>query len=246
MRAKRSDSMRAVLDVTASLVLTLALSFALIVRVGAEQRVGMAALTVALGVALVAAGPVLRRTPVFTTPADRVTLLRISLIGVCAAHVTLWVFGTVPAQSWLLFAAAAPAIALDAVDGWVARRTHSSTPEGSRLDMESDAILYLILSLPLGVAIGWWVWLIGAMRYLFAAGSWLRPSWRRTLEYSGVRRVIAAVQGVVLAAFAGPWFSASIEVSVSAAACVLLLYSFGRDIVTLERQGAGSRRRRLP
>lgn len=242
MHSQRS---RALVDAAVMIVLALALCLALVSDAGVELRIAGVAMVAGLVVPVVAAVSIVRRTPVFTTPADRVTLLRIALIGVCAAHVTLWLFGEAHAQSWLLFAAAVPAVTLDAVDGWVARRTHSSTPEGSRLDMESDAVLYLILSIPLGAMIGWWVWLIGAMRYLFAAGSWVRPAWRGTLDYSEVRRVIAAVQGVVLAAFAGTLFPSGIEVLVSAAACALLVYSFGRDIATLERQATRARRLRL-
>ncbi len=39
-----------------------------------------------------------------------------------------------------------PALALDAVDGWIARRTHTVSELGARFDMEVDAFLLLVLS----------------------------------------------------------------------------------------------------
>ena len=44
----------------------------------------------------------------------------------------------------LLIGLAIPALALDAVDGWVARRTHTESELGARFDMEVDAFLLLV------------------------------------------------------------------------------------------------------
>lgn len=200
-----------------------------------------AALAAGLVVPVVAIVSILRRRPVVVTPADRVTLLRVVLIGGSAAYVALWAFGLASAQSWIFAGVVIPAAALDAVDGWVARRTGTSTEAGARFDMEADAALYLIVCIPLGVAIGWWVWLIGAARYLFVAGGLLRPAWRGELAYRPSRRVIAALQAVVLAALTAPVIPVPAAAAATGIACLLLLFSFGRDILTLERR-AGSER----
>ena len=84
------------------------------------------------------------------------------------------------------------------VDGWVARRTGTASVQGSRLDMETDAALMLVLCVPLAFTLGPWVLAIGVMRYAFVALSWWRPALRGHLEFSQFRRVVAAIQAVVL------------------------------------------------
>ena len=70
------------------------------------------------------------------------------------------------------------ALVLDAVDGWVARRTGTASPLGARFDGEVDALLILVLSVYVSNLIGPWVLAIGAARYLFLVAGWLLP-WMR-------------------------------------------------------------------
>jgi phosphatidylglycerophosphate synthase len=70
------------------------------------------------------------------------------------------------------------ALALDLVDGWVARRTGTATELGARFDGEVDAFLILALSVYVAPTYGAWVLAIGALRYVFGAGEWLLP-WMR-------------------------------------------------------------------
>src|SRR5699024_6618712 len=98
---------------------------------GAGWAAGMAvaaATNLALARALIATG---RQIP---TPADRVTLLRATLVGAVTA-LTADSF-TRPAPTAALVTLAAVALMLDAVDGRVARRTGTATPLGARFDME--------------------------------------------------------------------------------------------------------------
>ncbi len=77
-------------------------------------------------------------------PADWVTLTRALLIaGVAGLVADSFVR---PVSSMALATLAAIALALDAVDGQVARRTGTATPLGARLDGEVDAFLILLLS----------------------------------------------------------------------------------------------------
>ena len=70
---------------------------------------------------------------------------------------------------------ALPAVALDGVDGWLARRSGLSSDFGARYDMETDALLILVLAV-----LAWrqekagaWIVLAGAMRYLFVAAGYI-------------------------------------------------------------------------
>ena len=104
------------------------------------------------------------------------TLARATLaVGVAALAADSFAHDTPVA---LLVTLAAVALALDAVDGWVARRTGTATALGARFDGEVDAFLILALSVYVAPAYGAWVLAIGAARYLFLAGEWLLP-WMR-------------------------------------------------------------------
>jgi phosphatidylglycerophosphate synthase len=59
--------------------------------------------------------------------------------------------------------------ALDAFDGWLARRTESTSVFGALFDMETDALLVLVLSLELWQSsrLGAWVLTAGLLRYAY-------------------------------------------------------------------------------
>jgi phosphatidylglycerophosphate synthase len=178
---------------------------------------------------------VLRRHPLATTPADRVTLARAVLVTGCAAATVMVVAGSVPARTWWLLALAAPALLLDAVDGVVARRTGSASADGARLDWQLDAGALVVLSLAVAPALGAWVLLIGGMRYAFVVAGRLRPQLRGALAFSQFRRVVAGVQGATLAVAIAPIVPLAVASAAVLVALVLLSVSFGRDVVALER-----------
>ena len=130
-------------------------------------------------------------------PASWVTLARATLaVGVAALAADSFTHDTPVA---LLVALAAVALALDAADGWVARRTGTATALGARFDGEVDAFLILALS----VYVAPRVRRVGARdrrsrATLFLAGEWLLPWMRAPLPRRRWRRVVAAAQGVVL------------------------------------------------
>jgi phosphatidylglycerophosphate synthase len=192
--------------------------------------------------AALAAVAVLRRRPRSTTPADRVTLARAVLASGCAATTVMVLAGAVPARTWWLLGLTAPALLLDAADGYVARRTGSVTAAGARLDFQVDAGVLVVLSLAAAPAVGAWVLLIGAMRYLFVAASRIRPAWRGPLAYSAFRRVVAGLQGAALALVIAPVVPLTVAALAVASALALLLVSFGLDVATLEARAAASRR----
>ena len=129
-------------------------------------------------------------------PASWVTLVRAGLAAAVAALVVGSFANETPVA--LLVTLAAVALALDLIDGWLARRTHTESPFGARFDGEVDAFLILVLSVYVAPIYGAWVLAIGAARYVFLAGEWLLPWMRASLPPRRWRKVVAAMQGVVL------------------------------------------------
>jgi phosphatidylglycerophosphate synthase len=168
-------------------------------------------------------------------PANVITMTRSTLVGLITGLVVAS-FTTAIAVV-LLVALVIPALALDAVDGWVARRTGTTTELGARFDMEVDAFLLLALSVYVAQSLGVWVLAIGSMRYAFVVVGWALPWFRRRLPPRYWRKVVTAVAGIALAAAASDMFGWVGNVFV-AAALALLIESFGRDVVWLVRRRA--------
>ena len=159
-------------------------------------------------------------------PASWVTLARATLaVGVAALAADSFTHGTPVA---LLVTLAAVALVLDAVDGWVARRTAMATALGARFDGEVDAFLILGLSVYVAPACGAWVLAIGAARYLFLAGEWLLPWMSAPLPPRRWRKVAAATQGVVLTVAAAGVLSLALTQALLVAALALLTASMGQ------------------
>jgi phosphatidylglycerophosphate synthase len=175
-------------------------------------------------------------------PADWVTLTRTSLIAGVAGLVADS-FGR-PVSITALVTLSAVALALDAVDGQVARRTGTATPLGARIDGEVDAFLILLLSIAVSRDYGGWVLAIGAARYALLLAGWLIPWLAAPLPPRYWRKVVAAVQGIVLTVAASGLLDRRTGMIVVAAALLLLAESFGRDVTWLYRTGAGPLTRR--
>jgi phosphatidylglycerophosphate synthase len=159
-------------------------------------------------------------------PASWVTLARATLaIGVVALAADSFTNDTPVA---LLVVLAAVALVLDAVDGWVARRTGMATTVGARFDGEVDAFLILALSVYVAPTYGAWVLAIGAARYVFLAGEWLLPWMRAPLPPRRWRKLVAATQGVVLTVAASGVLPRALTQALLVAALALLAASMGQ------------------
>jgi phosphatidylglycerophosphate synthase len=152
------------------------------------------------------------------------------VVGAITGLVVASAFAAVPVP--LLVALIVPALALDAVDGWVARRTGSASELGARFDMEVDAFLLLVLSAYVAGSMGVWVLAIGAMRYVFVLVGWAVPWMRRQLPHRYWRKVVTAVAGIALA-LAVSGLLPGVDVVLVGVALLLLLESFGRDVLWL-------------
>lgn len=203
------------------------------------------ALLCATAPALVAARTLRPRAPGEVTDADLLTLLRHLAAGALATSAVLAVDGALAARSWPLALLLGAALATDLLDGPVARRSGTAGPVGARIDMEADAVLVLVVSVLAALVVGPWALAIGLMRYAYVAASWIRPALRRPLGVSQARRVIGGAQGLALLTAVVPAVPATVSTGIVATALGLLVVSFGRDVIALERaerRAQGTRR----
>ncbi|HXD64581.1 MAG TPA: CDP-alcohol phosphatidyltransferase family protein [Solirubrobacteraceae bacterium] len=170
-------------------------------------------------------------------PADWVTLVRATLTVGVAALIAGSFGHHVPVS--LMVTLAAVALALDAVDGWVARRTRSATL-GAHFDAEVDSFLIFILSVYVARWVGAWVLAIGLARYAFLAAGWPLPWLRGELPPRFWRKTVAAIQGVMLVLVASHLLSAAVSRAILAVSLALLAESFGRDVWWLWRRRGGT------
>jgi phosphatidylglycerophosphate synthase len=173
-------------------------------------------------------------------PADCVTLARATLAFGVAALIAHSFAQAAPRT--LLVALSAFALVLDAVDGWVARRTRT-TAQGARFDAEVDAFLILVLSVYVARSAGAWVLAIGAARYAFLFAGWGLPWLREPLPPRYWRKVVATTQGIVLTVTAADVLPLAVTHVALAAALILLAESFGRDVWWLCGNRDGMHRR---
>jgi len=179
--------------------------------------------------ALLLSGLRRRNAPRFGS-ANIVTAVRSTLVAAITGIVVSSFFSQVSVA--LLISLVVPALLLDAVDGWVARRTGTTSELGARFDMEVDAFLLLVLSTFVAQTMGVWVLAIGLMRYAFVAVGWFLPWFRRRLPPRYWRKVVTAVQGIALT-IAATRLLPVIDTVLVGIALALLVESFGRDVIWL-------------
>ncbi len=139
---------------------------------------------------------------------------------------------------------------LDGVDGWVARRTRTSSAFGARFDMEVDAALILVLTVLAWLygKAGWWIVTSGLLRYLFVAAGWAWPWMRAPLPQSKRAKAICVFQIVALIVLMVPRVRPPASTAIAAIALAALAYSFFVDALWLwdhRTEGAPRERRWL-
>jgi len=166
--------------------------------------------------------------------ANRVTLARLALIALLAALIGEPVDDAV---AWGCIVVATSAALLDALDGPLARRGGLASDFGARFDMETDALLVLVLSLLVvhfGKA-GAWIVAAGLMRYVFVLAAQPWPWLARALPSSGRRKTVCVVQITSLIVCLGPVIALPWSRALAAASLALLAASFAIDIAWLLR-----------
>ena len=141
---------------------------------------------------------------------------------------------------WLFFELSVVAFALDAVDGWLARRSGLTSGVGARFDMETDSGLAAVLAVWIlmeGTA-GPEVLVLGFARYWFLAAMVALPALRAELPPSFRRKAVCVFQIGTLIALILPVTPPSVALPAAMIAAMLVIWSFAIDIVWLLRRGA--------
>ncbi|HEU4618588.1 MAG TPA: CDP-alcohol phosphatidyltransferase family protein [Gammaproteobacteria bacterium] len=166
--------------------------------------------------------------------ANRITLVRGALAALAAG---LLLAEPRPERAWFAVGVIALALALDGVDGALARRFRLETAFGARFDMETDALTILILC-----ALAWrfgragvWVLLGGLLRYAFVAAGSLWPWLKRPLPPSRRRQTACVLQIVALVACLAPVAPARLAASIAALGLAAIAASFAADVLWLRR-----------
>lgn len=168
--------------------------------------------------------------------ANTVTAIRAAIVSLIAAAV----FYPDASQSisgapWTFATVVLVALALDGVDGYLARRYGQESDLGARFDMEVDALLIFCLAAAaflLGKA-GAWVLMIGLMRYAFVLAQYPVPRLRGALPPSLRRKLVCVVQVAILCVILVPSVALPLSSWLAAIALLLLAYSFGVDCLYL-------------
>lgn len=207
-----------------------------------QQGLGLhgALLAKAAGVFALGAVLVLRALPAHAPhlrfgAANAVTLARGTLTALLAGLVGA---GDAPVLAHVALALAILALVTDGIDGWLARRGGAASAFGARFDMETDAVLMLVLcalAWQLGSA-GPWILAAGLMRYAFVGAAWVLPWMRRALPPSRRRQTVCVVQLVALLVMIAPFVPAAAGTAVGAASLALLAWSFAVDVAWLARE----------
>ena len=172
--------------------------------------------------------------------ANRVTLLRAAITCALAGALvepTLFV-----ERAWTVVALSVFALALDGLDGWLARRLDVASDFGARFDMETDAALILVLCAGLwlsGLAPAW-VLAIGLMRPAFVLAGIALPWLSKPLPESFRRKLVCVIQVGALPAALLPILPEPLRLSLLAAALLALGISFAIDIAWLIRHRRAS------
>lgn len=142
-------------------------------------------------------------------------------------------------DGWLTVMGIAALLALDGLDGALARRTGRASAFGARFDMEVDSALGLTLALLVWQAqdFGAWVVLLGLPRYVFFVAATLDPDLRGHLRPSILRKAVCVQQLATLCALFVPGLPAPVGTALALASAATLIWSFGRDVLWLKRPG---------
>jgi phosphatidylglycerophosphate synthase len=168
-------------------------------------------------------------------PANYVTAARAALVALVASLVG---YPATPEVLWVAVVLTIVVSALDGLDGWMARRTGMTSGFGARFDMETDALLILVLSVLVWQheKAGAWVLLCGLMRYGFVAAGWLLPWLAQPLGSTWRGKAVAVGQVLGLAGALAPVVPAPLSTLVAACALATLAWSFAIDVRWLWRQ----------
>ena len=175
-------------------------------------------------------------------PANRVTLGRLAAVALFAAVSMEMALRPLPDPAriaWGLTVFATLAAVVDAADGPLARASGLVSAFGARFDMETDALLILVLCVLIVQfdKAGPWVLAAGLMRYAFVAAAALpRGQWLNAPLPPSLRRKTVCV-GLIVALITclGPVIPGVVSSALAAAGLAAVAWSFAVDIAWLAR-----------
>lgn len=169
--------------------------------------------------------------------ANAVTLARAAVVALLAGLVGET---PTPGLGWLAAGATLAVLVLDGLDGRLARRHGTASAFGARFDMETDALLGLVLAV-LVVAFGKagaFVLVAGLARYAFVALLVLAPRLDAPLAASRRRQAVCVAQIAGLAMCLVPWIARPASDVLAAAVVVAVVASFAVDVRMLTHLAA--------
>jgi len=168
-------------------------------------------------------------------PANRVTIIRAFLVAIAAGLIGE---PETPGLAPAAVAAGTVVALLDGVDGWLARRSRMASAFGGRFDMETDALLIMVLSVLVWQhdKAGAWVLAAGLLRYAFVAAGWLLPWMAGDLTSTRRAKTVAVLSVVGLSLSLAPLVARPLSARVAAVTLAFLAWSFAVDVRRLWRQ----------
>ena len=115
----------------------------------------------------------------------------------------------------------------DGLDGYLARKYKTESDFGAYLDMETDAFFVLTLTFIMYqlAMFGWWVLLIGLLRYgYFLVIIYIKPAEQKERRVFRARLIAVILMGSLIGCFV---LSSAIYQPLFVVASVLVVYSFG-------------------
>ena len=175
--------------------------------------------------------------------ANVVTTLRAA--AVVALLILLFRPGPIPLPSWEMAILAGGILALDGLDGFLARRQGTVSAFGARFDVEVDSAFALILCCLIWKSdvAGASIFALGLLRYVFVVAAAFEPRLRAPLPPSMLRKAICVLQIGTLCLLLVPVLPEPVAVALQATATAALVWSFGRDVIWLVRTGPAQRAR---
>jgi len=223
--------------------LAMVLSFVLAAREGAPSPMLPALLSG--GIAALGGAAVLWGLRVDFYPHDRFGLANIITLARGAGIAALAGLVVTPLQGggWTIPLIAAALLALDGLDGRIARKSGLASRFGARFDMESDVAFALVLALLAWQAdkAGVWFLLLGLLRPLYLGAARLWPELNTPLPPSRRRKTAAGLQMAGQVLVLAPVVVPPISVVLAGVLLAGMMLSFAVDIRWQVRQGRAPR-----